>query len=468
MSQTFSKSSVLPASAARAFSWHAHDKTFERLSPPWDAFEILEKSGGIETGATLAFKVKPFGPIGLTWRARHTAYEESRLFRDEQVSGPFSKWVHSHRFEPIDEGRCRLTDEIEYAPPLGFLGQLVAGWQVRSMLRRTFEYRHRLTRDDLEDHDDGGPPLTIAISGSSGLIGRNLAAYMGMGGHTIKRLVRDGSQLNEDDAIIWSPSEGVLAPDQLEGLDAVVHLAAASIDGRRWSPAYKQTLRDSRIGPTQRLGEQLAALKNPPKVFLCASAVGFYGHRGDEALDESSTKGAGFLSDLCADWEAALAPARDAGIRCHSLRFGVVLSAAGGALAKMLTPFKLGLGGPMGSGRQYLSWVAIDDALNAVRHILRTPDLPPIVNIVAPQAQTNREFSKTLGKALFRPAIAPMPGFVARALFGEVADELLLGGARVLPKALEDSGFRFRQPRLLEALKYLLGRPPFPERRPEA
>lgn len=281
--------------------------------------------------------------------------------------------------------------------------------------------------------------MRIAVTGSSGFIGSALVPALEAAGHSVIRAARPG--------VGWS-----LPP----GIEAVVHLAGENIAAGRWTPAQKARIRDSRVHGTHLVSETLARMPAPPRVLVCASAVGVYGHRGDEVLTEESRPGTGFLAEVGQAWEQAAEPARHAGIRVVSLRFGMVLSPRGGALAKMLPPFRLGLGGPIGSGRQYWSWVTLEDVVEVIRYALATEALRGPVNTVAPQSVTNREFARALGRALRRPAIIPMPAFAARLLLGEMADELLLASTRVQPARLQAAGYRFRDPELEPALRRLL------------
>ena len=296
------------------------------------------------------------------------------------------------------------------------------------------------------------------MSGSSGLIGSAVARFLASGGHRVSRLVRRLEALGEAD-IPWDPAEGRLEADPLEGLDAVVHLAGESIAAGRWTRARKAGIRESRIRGTRLLSEALARLDNPPRVLLCASAVGFYGDRKDEEVDESAAPGRGFLSEVCQEWEAATEPAARRGIRVVVLRFGVVLSAAGGALPRMLTPFRLGLGGRVGTGRQWMSWVALADAVEAIHFALVQGALAGALNVVAPSPVTNRELARVLGRVLRRPAFLPVPAVALRLALGEMGEELLLSGQRVVPRRLLDAGFTFRHPDLEEALRFELGIP---------
>ncbi len=277
--------------------------------------------------------------------------------------------------------------------------------------------------------------MKVCISGSSGLIGTALVAALTDRGHAIFRLGR--------------------SKPVPEGMDAVIHLAGESILGR-WTRSKKQKIRESRLKGTQMLAESLLGLSRPPEVLVCASAIGFYGNRGDELLTEESPSGADFLAKVCREWEKAAEPARHKGIRVVHLRFGIVLSAQGGALKKMLLPFKLGLGGRLGSGRQWMSWVAIDDVVGAVLHAIHHRDLSQAVNTTAPQPATNLEFTKALGKVLSRPTVFPVPAFAVRLLMGEMGEALLLSSARVRPSKLMATGYDFRFPELEGALTHLL------------
>jgi uncharacterized protein (TIGR01777 family) len=297
--------------------------------------------------------------------------------------------------------------------------------------------------------------MNILITGATGLIGSPLAAALSDAGHEVFRLSRRTPAEAND--IQWNPAAGEIPKARLEGLQAVVHLAGENIAKSRWTNAVKQRMRASRVEGTRLLCEALAGLASPPKTLVAASAIGYYGDRGAELLTEDSPPGKGFLAELCRDWEAAAEPAQQHGIRVAKLRIGVVLSARGGALASMLTPFKMGVGGVVGSGKQYWSWIALDDVVGAIQHCLKQESICGAVNAVAPNPATNADFTKTLGAVLHRPTILPMPAFAAKLMLGEMAEELLLSSTRVKPKRLEETGYRFRYPTLESALKHALG-----------
>lgn len=300
--------------------------------------------------------------------------------------------------------------------------------------------------------------MKILVGGSSGLVGGALVPHLIKGGHQVVRLVRARAAPGEA-ALFWEPAAGTLDSAALEGFDAVIHLSGESIAAGRWTEAKKARIRDSRVKSTELLAGTIARLSRPPGVLLCASAIGYYGDRGDEVLKEDSAPGKDFLAGVCQAWEVASEPAARKGVRVVRHRFGVILSAAGGALAKMLLPFRLGAGGRLGDGRQFMSWIAIDDVLGALDHALATKALRCPVNTVSPRPVTNAEFTAALGRVLRRPTILPMPAFAARLAFGEMAKALLLASQRVVPERLLASGHRFRYPDLEPVLRHLLGRP---------
>lgn len=299
--------------------------------------------------------------------------------------------------------------------------------------------------------------MRVAITGSSGLVGSRLADVLLAAGHSVLRLVRERPESAGESTAYWNPARQELSRFTLKGVDAVVHLAGENIAARRWNEECKKRIAQSRIEGTRLLAEALAGLDAKPTVWVSASAVGYYGNRGSESLTEESAPGQGFLSDLCKQWEAAAHPAVAAGVRVVHPRFGMVLAAHGGALGKMLPPFRLGLGGPIGPGTQYISWVTLRDAVAALCFMLENAALAGPVNVTAPEPVTNADFSRALGAALHRPAKVPLPAFAARLAFGEMADELLLSSTRALPAKLKECGFRFDDAAVGPALCGLVG-----------
>lgn len=296
--------------------------------------------------------------------------------------------------------------------------------------------------------------MKVLLAGCGGLIGKRLIQQLEAAGHTTLRLVRPTS--DDPDGIPWDPEAGMLDPDHLSDCDAVVNLGGANIGDRAWSPAFKKVILNSRTKGTGLISTTLAGMKHPPKVFLCASAIGIYGDRGDKLVDETTATGDGFLADVVDQWEQACKPAVDAGVRVVNGRIGVVLAPDGGALGKMLLPFRLGLGGRVGNGRQYMSWISVRDVVDALVFCLTNDGVRGPVNMVSPHPVTNQAFSKSLAKALRRPAFFPVPGWAVSTAFGEMGRTLLLGSTRVSSKKLQDAGFQFKDHHLDDALTHLL------------
>lgn len=454
----FEKKSVMPAPADEVFRWHSRPGAFERLVPPWQRITVTERANGIRDGARLVMVIHT-GPVRVRWEARHSGYEEGREFTDEQVSGPFKSWRHTHRFVPDSEAASALHDRIEYELRFGPAGRILMAGYTSRLLERMFRFRHAQTALDLARHRAFAAHGTkrIAVSGASGLIGTALRHFLEAGGHQVLRLVRRTAKPGADE-VRWDPARGEIDAAALEGMDAVVHLSGESVGAGRWTPERREKIINSRTQSTELLCKTLAGLAAKPRVLISASAIGYYGDCGEDAVcDEARECGAGFLADVCRQWEQAAAPARAAGISVVNLRIGVVLAARGGALKQMLLPFSLGLGGRIGTGKQIMSWVALDDVVGAIHHLIFT-DLSGPVNLVSPNPVTNSQFAATLARVLHRPALLPMPASLIRALFGQMGREVLLSGARVEPGKLTASGFRFMFPDLEDALRDELGR----------
>lgn len=458
MSPIFSRRTTIDAPAADVFRFHTRPQALERLTPPWMRMRVLERHGGITPGSRVVLDA-PAGPFRARWVMEHRDYVEGKRFRDVQLSGPFQRWVHTHSVEPVGAVSA-LVDEIEYDLPMEPVGGLVAGNFVRHELERAFRYRHEVIAADLRRHRRfaSSGSWRIGVTGSSGFVGAALAPYLSTAGHRIARFVRTPGSERSDD-IYWSPEHRQLNPSTLEGLDAIVHLAGESI-AQRWTSARRQRIRQSRLDGTRLLVRTIEAMKRPPRVMVCASAIGYYGNRGDELLDETSSRGEGFLAQLVEDWEEESRPLRERGVRVVHARFGVLLSPAGGALQRLLFPFRAGVGGRVGSGEQWMSWIALDDCLGAIEHALFTESVSGVVNVVSPEPVRNAEFTRTLSQVLHRPAILPVPGFALRAVFGDMADETLLASQRVEPVRLRESGFSWRHASLERALRFELGRAP--------
>jgi uncharacterized protein (TIGR01777 family) len=447
--------SVMPAAADELFAYHARPGAFRRLAPPWQKMRVLEESGDV-TGGRVAFDVW-LGPVKRHWVAETGRAIPGRQFVDRQLEGPFASWEHTHRFVPDGDAQSQLLDHIEYSLPAGGLTDSVGEGPAGRTLTRLFRFRHERTRRDLMRHAVWAdrPALTVAIAGASGLIGAHLADYLTTAGHRVVRLVRRPDA--GDGEVSWDPAAGRLDPAALEGVDAVVNLAAVSLNGV-WTSGRKKAIRDSRVQTTRTLAEAIARMDSPPSVFISASAIGAYGSRGGEAINEQTPRGEGFLADVCRVWEEAALPVGEAGVRLVIPRQAIVMSAGGGALPAMLPAFKAGLGARLGDGGQYWSWVALDDLLAAFEWALHDEELEGAVNFTAPEPVTNREVTKTLGRVLRRPAVLAAPAFVLRHGTGGMGDEMLLASQRAFPDRLEERGFRFDFPELEGALRYELGR----------
>lgn len=438
------------------FGWYERPGALERLLPPWAPAEVLHADLGVGDGARVVLRVHE-GPVTFRWELRHRDYEAGRQFCVEQVSGPLKSWVHTHRVLARVGGGSVLEDDIELEAPRGLpVGPL----HLEREIGRLFAFRHRRIRTDLDRHreHEARPRLTVAVTGASGLVGHALTPFLTTGGHRVLRMVRRREDAGAD-ALHWNPRTGEIDAEGLRRADAVVHLAGSSIAGGRWTDDRKKVIRESRVQGTALVARTLASLgAEGPKVLVSSSAVGYYGDRGDTRLDESAEPGRGFLADVARAWEGATEPAERAGIRVVRLRTGVVISPAGGALRQMLLPFKMGVGGRIGGGRQYFSWVDLDDLVAAIVHILYGGTLRGPVNATGPNPVTNAAFTDALGRVLGRPTIVPVPALAVKVAFGQLGQEALLWGQRVFPVKLERSGFRFLREGVEDSLRFQLGR----------
>lgn len=456
MNATFIRRAGVDLPVEDVEAWHRRPGALQRLLPPWEPVRIVGAAPPPEPGTRVELSLGR-SPFRVSWLAEHRPLDEGRGFADVQVDGPFRQWRHEHRFRPR-EGRSGtlLEDRIEFQLPGGLLVQRLGEGTVQRRLERGFRYRHRTVRDDLRTHlGRSGGPWRVGVTGSSGLLGREIVAFLRAGGHEVLRLVRGPA--GRPDEIGWDPASGLRRPGEAEGLDAVVHLGAEPLPGL-WTRGKKEAILRSREEGTRNLVDSLAELGDPPGVLICASAVGYYGDRGEDRLAEDAPSGQGFLAEVCRRWEAAARGAEEAGIRVARIRLGIVLSGRGGALATMLPPFRLGLGATLGTGRQWTAWVSLDDVLDAVHLILDRPSIDGAVNLVSPEPVRHGEFVRTLGRVLGRPVPFRAPESLLRVVPGELAEEMLLASARVVPEALTSSGFSFRHPGLETALRHQLGR----------
>ncbi len=421
------------------FAWHERPGAIERLLPPWQPVHVAEEARSLLDGkAVLSL------PGGIRWVARHSDYDPPHRFVDDLVSLPVP-WHHVHSFVEDGPGRTRVTDTVSTPIPA-------------ALLQRTLVYRHTQMRDDLDAIAEllrrDPAERTVAVTGSSGLVGTALCAFLSTAGYRVIRLVRRIPRTDSERA--WNPEDP--DPRTFEDVDAVVHLAGASIAGR-FSERHKMAIESSRIDPTRRLADAVVR-SNGPRVLLVASAIGYYGpDRGDELLDEESGRGGGFLADVVAKWEAATEPAADAGLRVVTVRTGVVLSTRGGMLKLLRPVFLAGFGGPVGAGDQWLSWIDLDDLTDVYARALVDEHLAGALAAVAPAPVRNSEFTATLARVLHRPARWRVPESALSVVVGEEGvREVACASQRVLPRRLVAAGFRFRRPQLEASLRHQLGR----------
>ncbi len=442
----FTHATVVEAPIDEVFAWHARPGAITRLMPPWQPVRVVAEAASLRDGRAVLGM-----PAGLRWVAAHDpdGYDPPHRFVDRIAGAPPLSWAlswrHTHEFGAESTATTRVTDTVDTSIPA-------------PLLRSMFAYRHAQLAGDLASHARArgwrAEPLTVAITGASGLVGTEVAALLSTGGHRVIRLVRRAPRA--DDERRWDPDAP--APDLLTGVDAVVHLAGAGIAGR-FTEAHKAAIRDSRVGPTRRLAERAAATPDGPAVFVSASAIGLYGaQRGDEVLTEESPRGEGFLADVVADWEEATVPAAEAGLRCVQVRTGIVQTPRGGALRLQYPLFAAGLGGRLGTGDQWLSWIGIDDLADVYLRAVGDTGLSGPLNAVAPGPVRNSDYTRTLAQVLRRPALLTVPEAGPRVLLGrQGASELAFADQRVTPARLERAGHRFRHADLEPALRHVLG-----------
>jgi uncharacterized protein (TIGR01777 family) len=440
----YEQTHVIDSPLEEVFAWHARPGAIYRLMPPWQPVSVAQEASSLRDGTAVLAMPGPF-----KWVATHQGaeYDPPNRFVDvltSPVLGRLIHWRHEHDFVGRP-GQTDVIDRVTTTVPDRFIRQM-------------FAYRSRQLTGDFAAHAWAakfrGDPLNVAVTGSSGLVGSALCALLSTGGHRVIRLVRRPS--DRVDTRVWNPEDP--APDLLDGVDAVVHLAGASIAGR-FTAAHKRAIRESRIEPTRKLARLVG-----DRTFVVSSAIGYYGSdRGEEELTEEAGRGEGYLADVVVDWEEATGPALDSGARVVKVRTGIVQSPNGGALRLLRPLFSAGLGGRLGDGRQWTSWIGIDDLLDVYLRALVDSDLDGAINAVAPNPVRNSEYTKVLAQVLHRPALAPVPSFGPKLVLGsEGVTEVVMANQKVIPKRLADIGHPFRQAELDGALRHLLGRVALP------
>ncbi len=442
--------------AEKTFAWHERQGAVLRLTPPWISLKPVSGTGrGLDRGVKITFKVKIF-TIPVKWESEHIEYIKNELFRDRQLKGPFALWDHTHRFIKQTESICIMEDYIIYRLPFGFLTAPFHRF-AQSELERMFTYRHNILKYDLENNMSRVSGRQILVSGASGLIGNALVPFLQTCGYKVLRLVRHKKNLEEDE-IYWDPY--AKEPD-LAGagkIDAVINLNGLDISRGRWTQEHKKRIMDSRLIPTRVLVKAIKRLQHAPSVFISASATGYYGDAEDTVLTEESDMGDLFISRLCYHWERAASLGLPEATRPVQLRTGIVLTPAGGALKRMLPVFRAGAGVRIGHGRQYMSWISMEDLLYAVLHILNTEQIRGPVNLTAPAPVTNALFSEALASVSGGKVLFCLPAPIVRILWGQMGKETLLASARVTPEKLLSTGFSFRHETIIQGLREMLGR----------
>ena len=449
---SFVKESRFAISADELYRYHTRPGAFSRLTPPWEPVVLEGSDTAIHPGDERTLRLGK-RRLSIPWVARHEDFVEGRQFVDVMVEGPFRAWKHTHRFEPDEqEAGCCLVDQIEYKLPLN----LPFGRMIDAKLQRMFTYRHRQTARDLErivaypgPASGTGPSFRVGITGSRGLVGSALTSFLGVAGHQAFPLSR-GSKVPKNGALWWPEPD----TQAMEGMDAVVHLAGESI-AQLWTQNVKDELYYSRVEGTKRLCRALAGLKNPPKVLVCASAVGYYDFNQPGPVGEWGVPGRDLLAEICRDWEAATSIAEEAGIRVCHLRVGLVVSSGGGIFGLQFPVFGLGLGAVLGNGAQMQSFIDRDDLVAAIYHLINREDLSGPFNGTAPYPISQKVTAQALAAAVKRPLIFRVPEAPVRMMLGAQAD-LLFKGLAVLPERLIESGFTFHAPTLWDSLVHQL------------
>ena len=461
---TYKSELEVPVPVDQLFSWHENPGAFERLTPPFEPVKVKKRKGGID-GGEVHLQMN-LGPIPLPWVARHHNYIKNKQFLDEQVSGPFASWNHAHLFEKIDAKSSKLIDKIDYKLPFGTVGKTFGGAFAEQKIKQMFAYRRNITKNDLVSQSKySGSPLNIAVTGGSGLIGSQLKPYLTTAGHSVENIVRGRPQKGE---LSWNLENKTMS--NLSGKDVVVHLAGEPISKPLggmiplpWTKWKRNEILKSRVEGTKLISEHIASLNNPPKVMICASAVGYYGDRGEDLLSESEESGDDYFSHVVSEWENAAQPAVDAGIRVVFLRIAPVMSPLGGALQVLGNAARLGSSPPVAGGKQWWSWISLDDVVDVIYHSIINEKLSGPVNVASPNPVRQKEWASTLARVIwgrFGPltGLIPVPGFVLKSVLGEFGDVLALSSIKIDSSKLLDSGYKFRFENLEDCFRHLLGK----------
>jgi len=440
------------------YRWHTTEGAFERLIPPWQEVRLLEAAPSIDEGTRTVIEIK-HGLIRHRWVAEHFKVEEGNSFTDRQVSGPFKEWIHEHQFLGKNGRSTQLVDRLNFTIPGGLAGKMLMESCIEKSITNAFWFRHERTKMDLErllGDRVFRSGLTVLITGHRGLVGRELSALLRSLGYGVRGLSRNPQGKDE---FAWNPLSGEIDERAFDGVCAVVHLAGENVASGRWPASRREAILESRRKGTALIAATMARVCSRKTVLVSASGVNAYPSDG-QPYDEAGPAGDHFLSEVCRAWERATEPASDVGLRVVKLRIGVVLSPRGGALGKMLLPFKLGLGGRLGTGNQMFSWIAIDDLTEIIVRSIEEESMAGVYNATAPRVVSQNAFAQVLATVLSRPAMMPVPASILQIVLGkDLANETLLADLQVIPLRLKDQGYRWRFPQLEPALRFMLGIP---------
>ncbi|MBD2763245.1 TIGR01777 family protein [Kocuria sp. cx-116] len=468
MAQQFEYETRLTQPREEVFAWHQRPGALPRLTPPFGGGPDQVTEGptdGIEPGSHVKLGVSvpgTFGTVHVPWTARHGDWDPPRYFTDRMERGPLGEWEHRHNFEETPEGGTLVRDQVTVRtlPRVAEKASGLSDKLMRGQLKRIFAYRERQLRGDLDFHDQHrGPRLRVAVGGASGLIGSQVCALLETGGHEVVRLERGGT--TRDGVIGWDPEKGLLNPRDLAEIDVVLHLGGSSI-ATRFTRKNKEKILHSRVDSTALLVRAIGQVpeRQRPRALVVGSAVGYHGtDRGDEILTEDQPPGAGFLAHVCAEWEKAAHGAEVFGVRVINVRTGLVLTPSGGLLRPQLPLMAAGLSGPLGGGRQWQSWIGIDDMAGAVAHLVLSEDASGPYHVAAPNPVRQKDFARIISGVLHRPAVVPTPIAGPRALLGkEATRETVAASHRVDVSKFLDTGYQFRHEGLRECAEHILGR----------
>jgi len=450
LSKKLEFSALMPCDSEFLYRWHTMPRAINRLTPPWEKVNIISHPSTLAENEKVHVRLSGL----IDWHLKIFDIIEGKTFSDTQLIGPFLDWTHIHSMQPVNETSSLLVERVNFKLPV--FDSLLSSLVCRFKLKPLFDYRFRTLYHDIKLHYKlkDKKHMKILITGSSGLVGSALFDFLASGGNNVYKLVRQ--EPISPNEIKWNPDKEEIELTKIEGFDAIIHLAGENIANKRWTKTQKEKIANSRILGTRFLVNAINKLQNPPHTFISASAIGFYGSRRDESLSETSKSGSDFLADTCIKWEDETKNLTNKSIRVANARFGIILDPRAGALSKLVPIFWIGGGGILGNGKQWMSWIALDDVLGSLLHILTTDKISGPVNVVAPNPLKNSDFTKVLAKVMFRPALFPAPAIALRLALGEMADALLLSSARVEPKVLTETGFEFSYPDLESALKHML------------